>query len=231
MPPRLTSWMRIVIMVVMRSPGSGGECFCSAVAVSAVNPTKGWGWIAGRVQHQTLTPAADTGEPGLAGACPERRSVDRAVGVEPPARQPASALAAPRRPDPAVTTSDSRRFSTDGAVRAGTAAACPARGVDHHDHPRRATDDHRDGPVPRRTAAGHPRHRSDPNRSPRCLVPPQPTGQPCSHRPAIEHRDLGAPPRQPAGPPAPGAFRLPRGGQAATRRRQVAASRGRPGVG
>jgi len=50
MPPRLTSWMRIVLMVVMRSPGS--DRFCSAVAVSAVNATKEQGWIAGRVKHQ-----------------------------------------------------------------------------------------------------------------------------------------------------------------------------------
>jgi hypothetical protein len=56
-----------------------------------------------------------------------RRTVDLRIAFRTPTRLSAFALVYPRRPDPAVTTSDSRR-SSRGAVVAGIPAACPRGG-------------------------------------------------------------------------------------------------------
>jgi len=71
MPPRLTSLVRIVPMVVMRGPRVLGPIVATPPSLfSPVNGTKG---RAGSLTASNINAntAADTGEPGLAGPCRE----------------------------------------------------------------------------------------------------------------------------------------------------------------
>jgi hypothetical protein len=162
-------------MVVMRSPGSGGRPFLPRRRRAPSTRRRGGvGSLAASNIDANTRPPVQANQAWLAPVPNGVVSLVRsALNPRPGSHRSRWPLRAAQTPRSRPATPGA--FSRWRRPRRHSCGASP-KGVDHHDHSRRATDGHRDGPVPCRTAAGRRRPSSAPfqDRSPRCPRRSQP---------------------------------------------------------